>query len=135
MSAKATGTIGKEHYLTEITAGKNTILSDEPTWNGGEEKGMNPFELLASALAACTCATLRMYADRKGWEVESIHAEVVLDREAKPGETVFTRNIRITGSITKEQQERLLFIANKCPVHQILTHNIEVSTTLNDHGN
>ncbi len=135
MSAKASGTIGKAHYLTEITAGKNSILSDEPTWNGGEEKGMNPFEILASALVACTCATLRMYADRKGWEVDSIHAEVILDREAKPGETLFNRTIQVIGNLTQEQEERLLFIANKCPVHQILTHTIEVSTTLNNHGN
>jgi len=135
MSAKANGTIGKTHYLTEITAGKNTILSDEPIWNGGEEKGMNPFEILASALVACTCATLRMYADRKEWDVQSIHTEVTLDREAKPGETLIERNIQVVGNLSPEQEERLLFIANKCPVHQILTHTIEVSTTLNNHGN
>lgn len=65
MAISVIGNIGKEHYLTKITAGKNEILSDEPLWNAGEDRGMNPFELLASSLIACTCATLRMYVDRK----------------------------------------------------------------------
>jgi len=129
--AKAIGTIGRQHYLTEISAGKNTVISDEPTWNGGEEKGMNPFELLASSLVACTCATLRMYADRKEWDVEKIHAEVSFERDPKAEVTSFTREITITGDLTEEQRSRLLIIANKCPVHQILTHAIEVQTTLN----
>lgn len=130
MATTASGIIRREHYYTEISAGNNTIVSDEPTWNGGEEKGMNPFELLASSLVACTCATLRMYADRKAWNVEAIEVEVILDRDLKEGATTFVRNIRIEGDITPEQRERLLTIANKCPVHQILTHTIEIETTL-----
>ena len=128
---KAVGTIGNEHYLTKISAGKNTIFSDEPTWNGGKAKGMNPFEILASSLVACTCATLRMYADRKEWKVEKIHAEVSFERDPKAESLVFNREIIITGDLTEEQRSRLLMIANKCPVHQILTHTIEVQTTLN----
>ena len=78
MAVSVVGSIGKEHYLTKITAGKNSMISDEPLWNGGTAMGMNPFELLASSLAACTCATLRMYIDRKGWVVDEIRAEVDL---------------------------------------------------------
>ena len=129
MSTTAKGTIGQAHYFTEIKAGTNTIISDEPTWNGGEEKGMNPFELLASSLVACTCATLRMYIDRKGWDVDKIHVEVTMERDLKAETTGFSREISIEGNITEEQKERLLVIANKCPVHKILTHSIEVETT------
>ena|SRR6218665_30823 len=135
MSVKATGTIGRDHYYTEIKAGKNSVISDEPIWNGGEEKGMNPFELLASSLVACTCATLRMYADRKEWGVEKINVEVTLERNPKEEMTSFVRQITIEGEITSEQEARLLLIANKCPVHQILNHKIEIETTLSKHGN
>ncbi len=130
MSTTAKGTIGRKHYFTEIKAGSNTIVSDEPIWNGGEEKGMNPFELLASSLVACTCATLRMYIDRKDWDVEKIHVEVTMEREIKEETTGFTREITIEGNITEDQKQRSLVIANKCPVHKILTHTIEVQTTL-----
>lgn len=130
MAVSVVGSIGKEHYLTKITAGKNSMISDEPLWNGGTAMGMNPFELLASSLAACTCATLRMYIDRKGWVVDEIRAEVDLERALNGESTALERRIMLTGELTEEQRDRLLSIANSCPVHKILTHRITVNTQL-----
>lgn len=129
MSVKAQGFIQGTHYLTTISSGKNTILSDEPVKHGGMEKGMNPFEILASALVSCTCATLRMYIDRKQWKVSEIHVNVELERDLKQNITHIQRSIEFTGQLTSEQHERLLAIANACPVHKILIGTIEINTT------
>ncbi len=130
MSANAHGIIRETHYLTTISSGKNTILSDEPIAHGGMEKGMNPYEILASALVACTCATLRMYIDRKQWTVSEINVNVELERDTKQNITNIERNILLTGELNPEQHERLLFIAKSCPVHKLLTGSIEIQTKL-----
>lgn len=130
MAVSVIGSINREHYLTKISAGENTIFSDEPVWNGGTEKGMNPFELLAASLIACTCATMRMYIDRKKWEVDGIEVEVDLERSEDAKTTSLDRRITLIGNISEEQRERLLVIANSCPVHRILTHQIDIKTRL-----
>lgn len=83
MSVKVLARIGTEKYYTEVTAGKNIIITDEPLDKGGQDKGFNPFELLASSLATCTAATLRMYIDRKGWSVPEIDVEVEMENYPK----------------------------------------------------
>ena len=104
------------------------IIADEPVDKGGQDKGFSPKELLASALGACTCATLRMYANHKAWDLESIDATVELIDE--PGQTKFIRKIQLTGDLNEEQRARLLAVANACPVHKILTHTIAIETVL-----
>lgn len=125
-----TAQIGKDRYKTTITARKHTLISDEPEDIGGLDLGITPQELLASSLASCTIITLRMYADRKGWDVESITIEVTFDRDTVANVTRLERKIEFTGNLDETQKERLKVIANSCPIHKALTHPIEILTTV-----
>ncbi|MGN6180726.1 MAG: OsmC family protein [Mucilaginibacter sp.] len=121
--------IETELYKIEIKSPTgNVVFADEPLEKGGQDKGFSPKELLASSLGACTCATVRMYADRKAWSLEKVDAEVELIEEA--GQTRFIRKIQLTGDLTEEQRTRLLTVANACPIHKILSHTIVIDTEL-----
>lgn len=121
--------IGTEHYRTTINTATHTLISDEPESQGGGALGFSPDELLAASLGACTCATLRMYADRKGWtQLTGVDATVTFNRGAD--RAFMNREIVLTGDLTTEQEARLLEIANKCPVHRTLSHTIEINTTI-----
>jgi len=129
--AKIQASIGSVLYKTEIKSATNSIISDEPVSAGGMDLGFSPEELLASALAACTCGTLRMYANRKGWlELTEINVAVEFSRNVQLNVSQMTRNIELIGELTEEQKARLLAIANKCPIHNALTHTITIDTTL-----
>lgn len=130
MHAKINATIGKVLYRTEITANTNVLISDEPIDLGGKDAGFSPTELLASALAACTCATLRMYADRKQWPLESVEVEVTFDRNAQLNTSNLHRTIKVVGALDVAQKERLLTIANSCPLHKTLTNPITIASEL-----
>lgn len=128
---KVSAHIGKELYRTEIKSSSgNIVIADEPHTNGGQDLGFSPKELLVSALAACTSATLRMYADRKGWNLEEVSVDVELVRDDAANKTIIKRNLHLTGNLDDEQRTRLLSIANSCPVHKILTNPIAVETEL-----
>lgn len=118
----------KAHYATEIKSATNTLIADEPISHGGTGKGFAPMELLASSLAACTSITLRMYADRKEWALDSI--EVLVDIERNSDSSLFKREIFLKGNLNQEQTDKLLDIANHCPVHKILSNTILIHTTL-----
>lgn len=120
--------LGKEKYYTEVTAGENQLITDEPIDKGGQNKGFNPFEILATSLASCTAATLKMYIDRKEWAVEEINVEVEIENYPLTKRAVFTRNISFEGTIDEEQLKRLHTIADACPVHKLLTNDIEIQT-------
>ena len=128
--AKINASIGRDHYKVVLQAGKNTIIGDEPIDKGGGDEGMNPFEILASALGACTCATLRMYADRKEMQLESMEVLVSLVRDDAANVTKITRQITLIGDLIPEERDRLLQIANKCPIHKTLTNPINIETEL-----
>lgn len=129
MAVKVKAVLGTEKYYTEVSAGENKIITDEPLDKGGQNKGFNPFEILATSLASCTAATLRMYIDRKGWNVPEIDVEVELDNYLQSQTAVFNRNISFPNSeLNDEQLERLNTIADKCPVHKIFHGNIEINT-------
>jgi putative redox protein len=123
---QVTGRIGKDHYRADIKTETNSIIADEPFDVGGKDTGFSPSELLASSLAACTCITVRMYAYRKGWNLEEVIAEVALEK--LEGKSKFTRKIEFRGSLDDDQRSRLAAIANKCPIHQTLTNPIEIET-------
>lgn len=106
----------------------NVVIADEPLENGGQDLGFSPTELLVSALGTCTSATLRMYADRKGWDLQEVKMEVDLDRDEKGTKTTIHCKILLFGELDDEQRERLFQIAKLCPVHKILTHPIEINT-------
>lgn len=108
----------------------NTLIADEPLENGGQNSGFSPKELLASSLAACTSATLMMYANHKGLDLQAVNIEIDLERDEDANKTVINRKIVFTGNLSEEQKARLLVVANKCPVHKILSNPIEINTTL-----
>ena len=128
---KITAHIGTELYKTEVKAANNTIISDEPESAGGKDLGFAPKELLASSLAACTCITLRMYANRKGWDLTDVKVEVTFEKDSIENKSKIMRNIQLFGNLDAAQKARLLNIADRCPMHQILTNPIEITTELN----
>jgi putative redox protein len=129
MAITVKASLGKEKYYTEVVAGENTMITDEPVDKGGQNKGFNPFEILATSLASCTAATLRMYIERKEWDVEKINVEVELENFPLTKRAVFKRDITFEGTdLDEEQLKRLHTIADACPVHKILTNDIEILT-------
>ncbi|KUJ54912.1 OsmC family protein [Chryseobacterium aquaticum] len=129
MEVTVKASLGKTKYYTEVIAGENQLITDEPVDKGGQNKGFNPFEILATSLASCTAATLRMYIDRKQWNVEKIDVEVELENFPLTKLAVFKRNISFEGDgLSEEQMKRLYAIADACPVHKILTNEIEIQT-------
>jgi len=129
MAITVKASLGKEKYYTEVVAGENTMITDEPVDKGGQNKGFNPFEILATSLASCTAATLRMYIERKEWDVEKINVEVELENFPLTKRAVFKRDITFEGTnLDDEQLKRLHTIADACPVHKILTNDIEILT-------
>ncbi|WP_448699871.1 OsmC family protein [Mucilaginibacter sp. AW1-3] len=127
-SASAEAHIGREHYQTTITSAGHTLTADEPETSMGTDTGMSPYSLLLASLGSCTAITLRMYADRKMWVVDNINVKLEMYRIN--ADTVIERRISFTGNLTEEQRNRLLTIANSCPVHQILTGHIDIKTSL-----
>jgi len=128
MAVTVKASLGKTKYYTEVTAGENKIITDEPIDKGGQNKGLNPMEILATSLASCTAATLRMYIERKEWDVENIHVDVELENFPLTKRAVFKRDISFEGILDGEQLKRLHTIADACPVHKILTNDIEILT-------
>jgi putative redox protein len=130
--ASVNGTIGRDKYRTTLTAGEHTVFADEPEEDGGTDTAMSPYQLLLSSLGACTVVTLRMYADRKEWNVDSIKVSLNLSRDMVNGvaNSTITRDLEFEGAIDEEQKQRLVQIANACPVHKILTGNISIQTQL-----
>ncbi len=122
--------IGNDHYLTTISAANNELISDESVENGGKAKGFEPMDLLAASLASCTSITLRMYADRKQWNVGTIEVNVHIEKELHIDATRFERVITFGENLSDEQTEKLLDIANRCAVHKLLTKTILVNTTV-----
>lgn len=130
MTANVKATLGKTNFYTEIIAGENTLITDEPVSLGGKNKGFNPLEVLASSLASCTAATLKMYIDRKGWEIMNIEVEVNVTNDASEKKCLFTRKIHFNGNLDQSQIMRLQKIAESCPIHKLLTHEIEIQTEM-----
>lgn len=124
-------------YVQEITAGGHALIADEPEELGGTNMGPGPYELLLSALGACTSMTITMYARRKAWPLEAVtvnlrHQKVRPPEGASSARLVdrIERDVALEGALTDEQRARLLDIANKCPVHRTLSSDIDIRTQL-----
>ncbi len=126
-----TGTIGTQKYLCTISWRNGKLLMDEPENIGGNDLGPDPFSTLLASLAGCTLSTLRMYIDRKGWDIPEINISLNLTQENE-GELVTTisKTITFSTAISVEQKERLLFIAEKCPISKILKNKINLKTAI-----
>jgi putative redox protein len=129
---KITANITKEHYKTILQSNRHTFFADEPENVGGTDKAPTPKELLISALGACTAITLRMYADRKGWNLEEAKINLNIEFDKTNNKTNIQREVILKGELSEEQRLRLLQVANACPVHKILTNPIEVLTSLGE---
>jgi putative redox protein len=127
-------------FLQRVRAGRHTLVADEPVAVGGNDAGPGPYDYLLAALGACTSMTLRLYAERKGINAERfsirlahrrIHAEDCADcdtREGNIGE--ITRDITIEGDVPETARARLMEIADRCPVHETLIHEIKIRSRL-----
>nr|WP_294873270.1 OsmC family protein [uncultured Pedobacter sp.] len=121
--------LDRSHYKTKVYAGGHFIYSDEPESIGGTDEGMTPGALLLASLGSCTAITVRMYADRKQYNLDAIKIELAIcDEKEMSKETTITRKIELTGTLTEEERTRLMQIADKCPIHKILSNPIRIET-------
>lgn len=118
---------GTARYAQTIRVGHHTLVADEPASAGGGDAGASPYGLLLAGLAACTSITLRMYGDRKGWELGTVHVDLVMERTAD-GERI-QRTIRVGANVTPEQRARLAEIAEKTPVTLTVKRGTPIVTT------
>lgn len=125
---KIVSQFGEGPLQQRLTAGDLHFLSDAEASQGGSGTGPSPHEYLGAALAACTSMTLKMYAGRKGMELEN--AIVTVDIERANDIEMFTREIQLQGNLSSEEKDRLLEIANKCPIHKALSGQIQIKTQL-----
>jgi len=139
--ASVIATIGSAPYSTAVAmGGRHHLTADEPESLGGAGDGPNPYELLLASLGSCKAITLRMYADRKGWPLDGVsvalnqkreHAKDCADCESEDGFVhVIECELTLIGELTGEQRERLVEIADRCPVHRTLEGEVKVRTSL-----
>ncbi len=126
---KALVTLGSTDFEMTATIGKHKVTFDEPESAGGKDKGPGATEMLCASLAACTTATIKMYLNHKGWKIDSLSVEVDKHTNTE-GKNVFTRKIEVKGNLDAEQRNRVLAVANKCPVHKILENSNIIESTL-----
>jgi putative redox protein len=127
-------------FAQEITAGRHRLTADEPATAGGGDTGPDPYELLLASLGSCTSMTIAFYARRKQWPLEAvtvrlrhakIHAADCAECETREGRIDrIERDIELTGPLSAEQRQRLLEMADRCPVHRTLKSEVDIRTRL-----
>jgi putative redox protein len=122
--------IGKDKYRTIIKSETNHIIADEPAGVGGKDLGFSPDELLASSLAACTAITLRMYADRKQYQLDSVEVTVSVEWNKTTSTTNFRKVLKFNGNLNEEELGRLKDISDKCPTHRAMQNPMTITTEL-----
>lgn len=130
-----------EGYKCRARSAHHTVVLDEPAALGGTDLGPTPYEMLLSALGACTAITMRMYAQRKGWPLEDVDVRLHHDRihasdceqaaEGKPQRMLdrIRREVTLIGPLDDAQRARLIEIAGKCPVHRAIVGEICIDDT------
>ena len=126
-------------YRVELRAGDHLWYADEPTDLGGTDTGPTPYELLLSAVGACTAITVSMYCQRKGWDLHSVSARYEIDKvhaddcaDCEDDSSGYIERVRseifIEGTFDEAQRARLSDIARKCPVHKTIDHGVTFTT-------
>jgi putative redox protein len=126
--AVATATEQAQPYAVDICTGHHSFAADEPVRSGGRDTAANPTQLALGSLGACTAITLRMYAERKGWQIGPIQVRVQLIEENE--QRRIERQIRVEGALEDEQRARLLEIAARTPVTRLFTEGTPISSEL-----
>jgi putative redox protein len=131
---------GPSNYAQKVSVGGHVLPADEPAHSGGRDTGPNPQEYLMAALGACASITAQMYAERKQWNLQTVHIDVAHERvlaadNAASGATIgmvdqFEMQICLAGDLSEDQRNRLLEIANRCPIHRMLTSGVKIHSRL-----
>lgn len=122
--------IGKEKFRMVVETDGQSFVMDEPISLGGKDLGPDPGEMLSASLAACSAATIKMYADRKGWDLEEAVVEVDFKMMDPTKTTQFSKTISLKGNLNDEQRQKIHEIASKCPIHRLLTNSIEINSEM-----
>lgn len=130
MSHNVKGRIGKIPYTTELSMSDHKLIADEPLDENGQDKGPKPTELLNAALASCTAITMKMYAQRKAWDLQEAIVEIDFVRDIKNNLTTFSKKIELIGNLDEEQRQRIYEIGAKCPVHRIIEGSVQIESEL-----
>lgn len=131
----------EEHFKTTLTAGKHELIADEPeSVEGGKDTGPDPYDYLLMALGSCTVMTVKMYARRKEWPLEDIFVELKHNKrhdedctnceDEKSKIDIIEKELVVKGDLSKDQVDRLLEIADKCPVNRTLLGDIKIESTI-----
>ncbi|MFK8045160.1 MAG: alpha/beta fold hydrolase [Crocinitomicaceae bacterium] len=130
----------EDNFTSQIFTNKHHLIADEPKSVGGDDVGVSPYELLNAAIGACTVMTLKMYAERKGWDLKEVfvylsyskkHAtEINIETEEMGRIDVIEKKLRFVGDLSIEQKEKLKQIASKCPVHKTVSKEVFFQTEL-----
>ena len=125
-------------FAQKIDIGAHHIVADEPVSYGGTDTGASPYDLILAALGSCTSMTIGLYARKRKWPLENIsvslrhskiHAQDCEECETKEGRIDrIEMEIHLDGALSDEQRAKLMEVAGKCPIHQTLTHEINIKT-------
>jgi putative redox protein len=139
MGAKATiRETGQSTFAVSVDTAGHSLTADEPVSAGGGGLGPSPFELLLSALGACTAMTVRWYAQEKGWPLTNVQVDLVHDKKPRADgcSDLITKIVRLEGAaLTVEQRRRLMEVAEKCPVQRTLERGLTIVTREQDWQN
>ena len=135
--SQVTASIGRTRYKTILNSENHELVGDEPA-PYGTDLGPNPYDFLLMGLGSCVAMTLRMYADRKKWDLQSVEVRLdqsrVYEKDCENCESnegfvhKIKKSIKLTGNLDKDQRARLMEIAEKCPVNKTLTNEIRMET-------
>lgn len=135
---KVTATIGRDNYRTVFSDGTHQVIGDEPIPYGTDE-GTDPYSLLLMSLGGCVAMTIRMYADRKNWDLEGVEVSLSQERvhskdcyscESTEGYVhIIDKQVKLLGDLDEKQRARLMQIADRCPVNKTLLNEIKINTT------
>ena len=120
---------GAGRFQVRVQAGEQEFFADEPVAFGGLSSGPGPFDLMCAALGACTTMTMRLYVEHKGWSVGRFGVRVTHHKGSPEARDIFERVLDL-GNVSPEQRDRLIHIAERCPVHLLLERGANIATSL-----